>query len=159
MFNILPNGRFICNGFQEPTKNYPQGYKTSYVEIIDNITSDEKNNKGCIIGQKLTALGKRCGSNKNVDNIVTYTFLKNGQFFLSNFIGTAIAGTWSKTDNVITMLFSGIADTDGKIGKYKTIFTIDENNNFTDVDYVWKCKKWIKDYSGEDKFVAPLDCE
>ena len=159
MFNILPNGRYIANGIKEPTKNYPCGYKTNYVRIIDDISSDERNNKGCIIGQKITAIGKRCGSNTNVDTISYFTFLQNGQYLLTTSNGSQFSGKWTKTENTINFTYSGFDETFGKIVKFKGSFEINPNNNNIKYEaYAWICKNWKKIYVSEEIFVAPLEC-
>jgi hypothetical protein len=103
---------------KNPQKNYPCGYKTNYVRIIDDISSDERNNKGCIIGQKITAIGKRCGSNTNVDTISYFTFLQNGQYLLNTSNGSQFSGKWTKTENTINCTYSGFDKTFGKIVKF-----------------------------------------
>ena len=157
-FNILTNGKYNNNGERFPTKNYPKGYKTTGISIIDDISSDERNNKGCVLGQKITYIGKRFNSNSNIDNILYLTLLQNGQALLSNSLGAQLSGTWEKTENVITVYLKGFVESQGKISKYKKIYTIDENNDFTTEDYVWKCNNWVKTGEFTSTFIEGLDC-
>ena len=88
------------------------------------------------------------------------TFLCNNLYSLSNILGSNHNGKWEKVGNVITVYSNGFSQSQAKIVKSKTIFTIDEEtNNFTEEYYVWKCKEWKLANKSEYVFESPLDCE
>ena len=157
-FNIFANGKYNDKGQVLPRKNYPNGYKTTGLLIIDDVSSDERNNKGCVLGQKITYIGKRCNSNINIENIVYATFLQNGQALLTNMLGAQLSGHWEKTENVITVYLKGFVESQGKISKLKKEYTIDENNNYTMAEYIWKCNNWVKTGEFTTTFIESLDC-
>jgi len=158
MLDLFVNGRYISNGEILPSKNYPNGCKTSASSIIEYLYSNERK-RSCIIGQKIASIAKRCCSDSNITTETGRNFLKNGQIFILNNLGASLSGKWKKEGNILTVYKEGFSEVDGIITKQKSIITFEENSNDHTIEtYNWKCKKWVLIYKGKSTFVAPLDC-